>query len=587
MTTSEKTKSYLPSIDGLRALAIIFVLGYHFKLPFWRGGFIGVDIFFLLSGYLITTGLLREWQKSGDFNFKKFWLKRLRRLLPALVVMVVVILLISFLFYPKVFSKSWGDGLAGILQVNNWWAIFQEIPYFDTFGSPSPFKHLWSLGIEGQFYFFWPLVLFGLLKLFKKRQHVLKIIIGVGILSALLMAVLYGNSGIDRVYYGTDTRLFTILAGCSLGFIWPYTILPSTISRQTRELFDGLGLLSLVGLVMLAMLLNEYQSFLYRGGFVLVAVLTIILVTTLVLPTTRLGAYFSHPWLIWIGQRSYSIYLWHFPIIALTTPVKLIGTFQPLLISLQLLLTLLISELSFRWLEEPIRKEGLKNYLKKLKTFKLKSHPLVAVMASSVLLTGVVLGGTSYFLVAPKKNVQPPAPVIEESTTSSSEVSKPVITEILVIGDSIISGAEEALTKAVPGIVIDGKIGRQLVDASELLEKKYMKMNHDKALVILELGSNSPFEPKELERFLKKIEKAHVMIINTRVPRDWEKDVNRLLAEATLNEDKRLLLDWYSLAINNPALLAEDGIHLEPGEGVNAYTKLVTDGLENYDLQLK
>nr|WP_283808932.1 acyltransferase family protein [Vagococcus allomyrinae] len=575
-------KRYLPSIDGLRAVAIILVMLYHFQLPFAQGGFIGVDIFFVLSGYLITNSLMIEWHQAKKFDFKQFWLKRLRRLLPAVITLLVVVLIVCFFFFPSSFKKSWSDSIAALFYVSNWWYIFKKVPYFDSFGTPSPFKHLWSLAIEEQFYLLWPVALFGLLKWLKKRQRVLIAIITAGIFSAVLMAVLYDPNGIDRVYYGTDTRLFAILAGCGLAFLWPYYYLDDNFGQRAQRILDGAGSVALAALIGIALLINEYQTFLYHGGLVLVALFTIILLGVIVHPSSKLGKLFANPFFSWLGKRSYSLYLWHYPVVALLTPIKLVGRFHIGLVLMQLALIVVLANFSYMWIEEPIRKHGVQASFTSLKAISKKQlhYPAISLGMMVLLTLGVL--GTNYLLTRPNTTVTKPV----ETKVSQAPVKKETLTQVLAIGDSIMLGIKDQLEEAVPGIVVDGKVGRQLVDAKKLVEEKYSDYNHKDAAIFIELGSNSPFNSKDLASFLKLFDKATVFLINTRVPRNWEGEVNSMLTEAVTESEQVRLIDWYSIASQAPNLLAEDGVHLSEGDGKATYVSLITNELANYELKL-
>lgn len=575
-------KRYLPSIDGLRAVAIILVILYHFQIPFAQGGFIGVDIFFVLSGYLITNSLMIEWHETKKFEFKEFWLKRLRRLLPAVVTLLIVVLVVCFFFFPSSFKKSWSDSIAALFYMSNWWYIFKKVPYFDSFGTPSPFKHLWSLAIEEQFYLLWPVALFGLLKWLKKRQHVLIAIITAGVVSAVLMAVLYNPSAIDRVYYGTDTRIFAILAGCGLAFLWPYYYLEDNFGQRAQRILDGAGGAALAALIVIALLINEYQTFLYHGGLVLVALFTVILLAVIVHPSSKLGKLFANPVFSWIGKRSYSLYLWHYPVVVLLTPVKLVGTFHFSLVMMQLALIVVLANFSYMWIEEPIRKHGLKASVASLKEIAKKQLYFPAASLGVILILSLGVWGTAHLLTTANTTIDKPV----ETKVSEAPVKKDTLTQVLAIGDSIMLGIKEQLEQAVPGAVVDGKVGRQLVDAKKLVEEKYSDYNHKDAAIFIELGSNSPFNSKDLASFLDLFDQAKVYLINTRVPRNWESEVNSMLTDAATQSKNVTLIDWYSIASQAPGLLAEDGVHLSEGDGKVTYVSLITNELANFDLKL-
>jgi len=361
---------HLAGLDGLRAIAVLAVIAYHARLPWARGGFLGVEVFFVISGYLITSLLLVEWQGSGHIDLWAFWLRRARRLLPALWLLLLATLVYAVLFLPGEVASLRGDALAALAYASNWRLIFGHKSYFETVGRPSLLQHLWSLAVEGQFYLIWPLLLAAALPLCRGRSRRLLLpMVAAGLGSSLLMAGLY-RQGADpsRVYYGSDTRAAALMAGAALAAILP----PSGVARERRSLLerarawlaswllDGLGLLGLLALAGCCIWLSEYQPLLYRGGFALVSLAATAVIAAIAWPGARLlPAMLAWRPLRWLGERSYGIYLWHWPIFALTRP----GLDVPLsgwpLFALRLSATLIVAGLSYRYIEKPIRSGAL------------------------------------------------------------------------------------------------------------------------------------------------------------------------------------------------------------------------------------
>ena len=347
---------YMPGLDGLRAIAVLSVIAYHLEVGFAPGGLLGVGVFFTLSGYLITDILLEGWA-TRKLSLKNFWLARARRLLPALFTMLAVVLIWVWIGNPDLLGTLRGETISSIFFVENWWAIAQNMSYFDRFGAPSPMSHLWSLAVEEQFYIVWPWLLLLLLKISPAKDHgkrarrerirpnLALITLGLAFISASLMAVLY-TPGFDttRVYEGTDTRAFALLFGAALAMVWPSRRLDPVLPAKARRNMDLLGVGALAVILLLVWQTSELQPFLYRGGLVILAIATTILVAVLAHPATRLGPIIGCRPLRWIGVRSYAIYLWQLPIIILTTPAGSPG-FHPLRAPVQVAAIFLVAAL--------------------------------------------------------------------------------------------------------------------------------------------------------------------------------------------------------------------------------------------------
>ncbi|MDP9475509.1 MAG: acyltransferase [Actinomycetota bacterium] len=374
---------YRPGLDGLRALAVIAVLLYHAGLAWIPGGFLGVEVFFVISGYLITALLLAEWRGRGRIDLKSFWLRRARRLLPALYVLLVVTLAYAVVFLPGEVAGLRADALAAFGYVTNWYLVFGQESYFEAVGRPSLLKHLWSLAVEEQFYLLWPLIFavgMGVGATRLRARRTLTVAVTVAVASAVAMALLY-VPGVDpsRIYYGTDTRATGLLFGAALAFLWsPGEKYRPADTRHLRlgfprrgrfrrrwgwivpTLLDLLGIAALGGLVWFCLKLGEFQPFLYRGGFALVALMTAAAIMVVVHPHTRLGARLLG-WgpLRWVGERSYGIYLWHWPVFMVTRPGLDVPFDGMPLLALRLAATILLAHLSYEYVEAPIRRGAL------------------------------------------------------------------------------------------------------------------------------------------------------------------------------------------------------------------------------------
>ncbi|WP_418302436.1 acyltransferase family protein [Lysinibacillus fusiformis] len=616
---------YIPGLDGIRALAVLAVIAYHFNFSWARGGFLGVDIFFVLSGYLITSTMLPLKGNQLTVSLKKFWIGRFRRLLPAAYVMIITSFVWAMLFHKELLHTLRGDALSSIFYSSNWWFIFHKLSYFDSFGSPSPLKNLWSLAIEEQFYVIWPLLLMIGLYVVKKQSKLAKIVFIGAICSALLMAILY-QPGADpsRVYYGTDTRCFELLIGCWLALIWPMKRLSSQkLSTSHMKKLNAISFISFTIFLVSIVYVDEFQTFLYRGGMFLFCLNAAVLIACVCHPVSILGRILAWKPLCWIGSRSYGIYLWHYPVMVLGTPIHEIGNPSYWRIALQLVLIVTIAECSYRFIEMPIRKEGFWEYYRKYFVFNKKkwgsltfSRKVSTVMVPLFLLvfftgiTGVVGEGqqsskdsyptaikingdepTANPIKEPDKTTDNPSPSKEEvvdvpdiETPKPEENETNVVPEkedayqnILAIGDSVMIDIATSLHKVFPNITIDGKIGRQVSQAVKLAPN-YASFNQSNNAIIIQLGTNGYFTNDQIDTLLAAFAHADIYLVNTRVPRSWEGKVNASLHQKSEEHENITLIDWHAAALNHPEYFAPDGVHLEK-KGVEVLTNLIQQSI--------
>ncbi len=364
---------YLPGLDGLRAIAVLAVLAYHIGLSWAPGGLLGVGVFFTLSGYIITDLLLGQQARTGSLQLVDFWFRRARRLLPALFVMLIVVVGWVALFDRAQLAALRGMVASAALYVSNWWLIAQHQSYFSRFGPPSSLGHLWSLAVEEQFYLVWPwLVLLGL-RLYRGRRRIPSEFYGLAAATLLLAAAsaaamwLLYHPGYDptRVYDGTDTRAFALLIGAALAFVWPSRKLRTSMSKASTRSLDAVGAVGLLIIAVLIWRTTEYSEFLYQGGLVLLSVATAMVVAAVAAPASLVGRLLGAGPVRWIGVRSYGIYLWHYPIIVLTTPAN--STDSLARGALQVAASIVVAALSWHFVEEPIRHGALERWWKTLR----------------------------------------------------------------------------------------------------------------------------------------------------------------------------------------------------------------------------
>jgi peptidoglycan/LPS O-acetylase OafA/YrhL len=411
-------KRYMPGLDGLRAMSVLAVIVYHLDLEWAQGGLLGVGIFFVLSGYLITDQIILEYKTKNRLSILNFWMRRIRRLLPAMVCMLLLVALWLMITDFSRLQALEGDFLSSLFYMNNWYLIFHEVSYFESFGPASPIGHLWSLSIEEQFYVVWPVVLLIGLKLVPRRGKLMLSILLVASISAIAMAVMY-EPGTDpsRVYYGTDTRVFAILIGAALAVVWPSRKLSDRISPSARALLDITGGVGILILLILIGRSNEYDDWLFQFGFLYVSFVTAAVIAVLAHPASRLGKIMACQPLTWIGKRSYSLYIWHYPVIVLSSSTVNTGGLGFTQILLQVTMSVILSVFSYKYVEEPIRRGNFRAHLNLVRKRNMgKSLSGIALM---ILLNIFVTWSMNKTKPEPDSNV----PVITLETIQSDDPS--------------------------------------------------------------------------------------------------------------------------------------------------------------------
>ena len=590
---SNNKSKYLPSIDSLRALAVLAVIIYHVDVNYLPGGFLGVDLFFVLSGYLISSLIIKEFRKTGTVNLYNFYIRRARRLLPAVYFMITVGLVVMVLFNEVLLRKSHLDAIFGYIYSSNWWYIFHKLDYFDSFGAQSPFKHLWSLAIEEQFYMIFPL-LFLLVNgkkkskdgTYKLNKNFLYVVLGLILVSLIAYILLFDINNISRIYFGTDTRAFSLLVGVVGAILYPMERLHSKVTPQQNMIYSVVSLVSIATLITVMIYTSEYNTWLYRGGFLLVAILGLIVIISSGKQHTLMSKLLSFKPIVFIGKISYSLYLWHFPILVLTTPVSEIGNPNIIFVILRVILTFILATASYVFVETPIRKLGFKNYInvifKKLKKRPRKSRKVYAGIVGlvSILFLMGIFGKSVPFISTAfvkemetnketqfvnngnnKDNNQEKSSDSNKDNKEDKNNSDKKYSSVLVMGDSLTVDIGEKFQELYPGAVIDGKIGRQLYVAVEEA-KSYSKYNNENSAIIFQLGTNGPFTESQIEELVKEFDKADIYFVNIKVPRAWEKTVNAALKETQEKHSNVKIIDWYSVANSSKDLFEPDRVHL-------------------------
>jgi peptidoglycan/LPS O-acetylase OafA/YrhL len=575
--------TYRPGLDGLRALAVIGVFLYHARPhsdgdPWLLGGFLGVDLFFVLSGYLITSLLLVEWEARNRIDLRRFWLRRARRLFPALVVVVLAALILGAIFARGDLARTRGDAISSLFYYTNWHLVLANHSYFVRMGSPSLLQHLWSLAVEEQFYLIWPLLLVPGLVLVGRKRLPLLIVAGIAG-SAALMWLLYKPTDPSRVYYGTDTRAFLLLMGILLALVWP------AIERMRRSLplLELLGVAALVGSVLLFRQMQDFNPTLYRGGDVAAAFCFAVLIAAVAHPMTGLGRALGVAPLRWLGERSYGIYLWHWLVIALMRPGVDISWTGPGVVVAQAAIVLSAATLSFRYVEQPIRTGSLQR--------RLAQHPRRLRLE---LVGGGTIGLVASFailFVIPKAlnpvsgyvNPQPVRAAVKPShrqpvADKQKKLSPLPPGRILALGDSVMLDCKRQLRGALLHRVrIDATVGRQIDGTIKDLDR--LRRHHRlPKTIVLQVGNNGPLWFHDLVNLRHALRGVpEVVVVNVRNTTSWQDESNQALVDWLRGWPAAHLADWYGSSTNK---MLSDGTHPWP-YGCTIYARMISKTLRS------
>lgn len=602
-----KKSRYITGFDGIRSLAVVGVILYHLLPTSMKGGYLGVPIFFVVSGYLITDLLRQEWEQNGKINIWQFYVRRMKRLYPGLAFLLITASAYITLFQRGLLNNLRGVVVSILLYVNNWWQINNGLSYFDRFANESPFTHIWSLAVEAQNYLIWPVIFVLLMVFVRKRKWIFYTVLGTSVLSAILMMILYTPGGDPtRVYYGTDTRLFSIWMGSALAFVWPSTRLKKNIPKQAKRILNLAGLISLLALILFFFFLDDHYSFVYYGGMFLVSIFCVILVAVTAHPGASLDRWLTNPVFTWIGKRSYGIYLYQFPVmIFYEAKVSDIADHVLIHTVIEISLILIISELSYRYIERPLARfdysrtlQVVKGWFKTPIISKQKPWLIPATLVVIVALVG--------FVTAPKDSVtadqkQLQAKIAEskklaEESQKDSEKNDGTVDQAILdkyeltveqgkkaqklqltaFGDSVMLDAATDLKEVYPHVVVDGDVGRQLY-ASEPYIEELKKQNLLKDTVLIGLGTNGAFTEAQFDTIMSALGDRKVYWVNVRVPtKRWQNDVNAMLADMEKKYDNLTLIDWYDYSNGHSDWFYDDQVHPNP-EGMKHYIHLVSE----------
>ena len=581
---------HIPAIDGLRAIAVTAVIFYHLGFSWIPGGFLGVDLFFVISGYVITRLLLDSIERSGGLDLRGFYKARARRLLPPMIFMIVVTGFYITIWAQDSVRRFVTDVPFALTGSINWWLVAKEQDYFEAIGRPPLLQHTWSLAVESQFYLIWPIILLLVLKRFGK-----KIIPFAALLIALVSASLLfyvslqldASSDVSHIYFGTDTHSVGLFLGSALAVSWIPQNFKSEVSKRAQNFIDFIGVFGLIGILASFLLIDESSPTAYKIAFPLAAVFGVAIITSIVHPASRFAPILQNRVLLWVGERSYAIYLWHWVIFQISRPSVDIEGEDWALIAVRILIVLALADISLKLVELPIRSGAVEYWFKgmKYRTASVRKRQKVLVISSiSILVISLSALSTNAVISSNRATA-----ALEESLTSEPVVSEPVVSEsetavinpsqaIWLTGDSVILGIRNALSAIQPIIIVNARVGRQ---APELLEEMQKDVGRAAgATVVMDLGNNDLLQPETVRAiFTLANESPRIVVVNTAVPRPYKDPNNQIIEDIAREFSNVRVVDWNEISKDHPEYFAPDGVHLVP-TGVTAYVMAIDEALK-------
>ena len=585
-------------LDGMRALAIIAIIFYHLMPHVLPGGYLAVNIFFVLTGFFITASVIEEYGQKGKLAYKRYLARRFQRLFLPLLGMLLSVTAYITLFQRDLLLNLRPWLLSSLGMVNNWWQISVGGSYFELFYVQSPFMHLWFLSVISQFYVIWPLIVLLLLALYKDKRIILYTAVGLSLFSALAMAMLYVlGEDASRVYYGTDTRLFSFMIGSSLSVVWPLERLNEPVSKRTKRRLTLAGFFSYAVLGVMFSRMLDSQTLTYRGGMYLNSVIIGVGVVLTAHPATSLSKMMRFKPIQWLGRRSFLLYLWYYPVISLYQ-AKVVDTSvdpgQHILIQLAIMLSL--SEIGYqifekkRWKMTSVQFWRPADTIARIKAsgsegstrhFSGNLAPFVGFCLLLTALTGFVQArsGENASVQELREQIAASQSKMEAMNRDDSTRSRAINNiegleretvlfahgaDITFIGDSVLLSVADQLVTIFGRAVVEGAVSRQLYQTTEViadLEKR--EQLHDTVVVFL--GSNGTFTQTQMETFITEIGTSrNLFFLTTNVPRIWKDSVNEQLALAESNHSNVHILDWNAFSSGHDEWLLEDQVHPNP-----------------------
>ena len=582
--SAQRGVKYIPAIDGLRAVAVIAVMLYHLGVSWIPGGFLGVDLFFVISGYVITRLLLDSIQRSGGLDLRAFYKSRVRRLLPPLVFMVVTTTLFIGVWAPDTIKRLLIDTPFSLTGFMNWWLVFRQQDYFEAIGRPPLLQHTWSLGVEAQFYFIWPLILLLVLrqlgrKIIPAAALVIAIASGIALLVVSLSIDANSSQTVSHVYFGTDTHSIGLFLGAALAVNWIPQNLKVDIAKRAQDVIDGIGVFGFLGILSCFLFIDESNPTLYKIAFPLAGLFGCAIIMSIVHPASRFAPLLQGRAILWIGERSYAIYLWHWIVFQVTRPSVDLAGASWALYALRVLIVFALADISLRWVELPFRNGYVESWFRGMK-YRAKKVRVrqKATLAASILSILIATSLVSVNAIAvSNENIAK----LKMEITSKAEVQTQITNPsdgLWVVGDSVILGIRNELSNRRQVGLINAHVGRQAPELIAVLNKDKSRMVG--APVIVNMGNNNRLAESEVVSIFEAVkDQPQIIVINTAVPRSWKDENNSLIAQVAANYQNVKIVDWNQISEGHPEYFAPDGVHLVP-TGINVFVDAVVAELK-------
>ena len=577
-TEIKKSTRHISSIDGLRAIAVTAVVLYHLGISWIPGGFLGVDLFFVISGYVITRLILDSINQSSALDLRAFYAARIRRIYPGFLFMVISTIIFIGVWAPEAIKRFLTDLPYALSGTINWALVARNQDYFETIGRPPLLQHTWSLAVELQFYLIWPIILLTVLKYFGKKNIarialIIAIISGTALFLVSLQLDQSNSAKVSHIYFGTDTHSLGLFLGSALAVSWIPQNLSANITRRAQDVIDGIGVVGLLGLISIFLFIDESNASLYQIAFPLAGIFGCLVIISLVHPASRFAPIISTAPFRWVGQRSYGIYIWHWVIFQVTRPsVDLSGETWALYLA-RVLLVLALADISLRWVEIPFRQGQVQTWFRgmKYRSSKERVRQQVTVLVSII----AVLAVTSSISVSAINRSNQISQVINEELTDQedSPIDLGSTTGLWVTGDSVILGIRSKLENKEQISLVNARVGRQ---APELLAVMRVDQGSvPSSPVIFNLGNNNALSEQTVVEIFEVVKnQPQIIVVNTAVPRPWRDANNAIISKVASRYANVKLVDWDRISKDRPELFAPDGVHLSP-MGSDVYVDLV------------